>query len=72
MKNTRKNRGHVSGGFQEGQLKHFVVLPLASRIDRQAAAVRKSCRRMLGRLQEVEDSIEIIARKIARHSKQGK
>jgi hypothetical protein len=62
----------VSGGFQELQLKHLVVLPLASRIDRQAAAGHKSCHRILKRLQVVEDSIEIVAREIARQSKQGR
>jgi hypothetical protein len=71
MKNTRKRRGHVSRGFQEWQLKTFVVLPLASRIDQHAATSLKLGRRILGKLQEVEDSIEIIAREIARQSKRG-
>jgi hypothetical protein len=71
MRNTRKRRGNVSGGFKEWQLKHLVVLPLASRIDRQAAGGRKSCRRILKRFQGVEDSIQIIAREIARQAGRG-
>jgi len=72
MKNTHKRRGDVSRGFQEWQLKTFVVMPLASRINQQAVASLRLNRRILKELREVEDSIEIIARQIGRQAKRGR
>ena len=62
----------MSGGFLESQLKTLVVLPLARRIDLRAVASLKMERRILANLQEVEDSVEIIAREMARQAKRGK
>ena len=42
----------MSGGFRERQLKQLVVLPLARRIDRQAAVGRKLGRRILAKLHD--------------------
>jgi hypothetical protein len=72
MKNTHNKRGIVSGGLLEWQLKTLVALPLERRINQHAAASLKLGRRILKQLQEVEDSIEIIARETARQLKQGK
>jgi hypothetical protein len=72
MKYTHKRTGHLSAGLQEWQLKTFVVLPLARRINQHAAASLKLGRRILKNLHEVEDSVEIIAREMARQSKRGR
>ena len=72
MKNTRKRRGDVSRGLQEWQLKTLVVMPLASRINKHSVASLRLSRRILKQLREVEDSIEIIARQIARQLRWGK
>jgi hypothetical protein len=50
-------------------LKHRAVLRLARRLDQHAVASLKMGRRILAKLQEVEDSIDIIAREIARQAK---
>jgi hypothetical protein len=62
----------VSRGFQEWQLKTFVVLPLVSRINQHAAAGRKLAQMTFKKLKSIEDSIEIIAREMARNAKRGK
>jgi hypothetical protein len=72
MKNIHKRRGNVSAGLQEWQLKTLAVKPLASRIDQHATVSLRMSRRILKELQEVADSIEIIAREMARQSKRGK
>jgi hypothetical protein len=72
MKNTHKRREDVSRGLQEWQLKTLVVLPLASQINQRAAISLRLNRRILKELREVEDSIEIIAREIARRAKRGR
>jgi hypothetical protein len=69
MKNTHKRAGHMSTGLQGWQLKTLVALPLARQINRHAATSLKFGRRILKRLHEVEDSIEIIAREMARQAK---
>src|ERR1035437_1088493 len=69
MKNKHKRRGNVAASLQEWQLKTLVVLPLARRINQHATTSQKLGRRILKKLQEVEDSIEIIARQIARQLK---
>jgi hypothetical protein len=71
MTNTHKMRRNFSADILKWQLKHLVVLPLASRIDWQEAAWRKLERSVFKRIQEVDDSIEIIAREMARQSKRG-
>src|ERR1035437_3711415 len=55
--------------LQVWHLKTFVVLSLLRRIGRVAARSFKLGRRLFAKLQDVEDSIEIIAREMARHSK---
>jgi hypothetical protein len=72
MKNIHQRRDNVSGGLPEWQLRTLVVLPLARRINQHAAVSLKSGRRIFKQLHEVEDSIEIIAREIARQSKREK
>ena len=62
----------MSAGLQEWQLKTFVTLPLARRLSQHATASLKLSRRIFKQLQDVEDSIDIITRQIARQSKQGK
>ena len=59
----------MSRGLQEWQLKTFVVLPLATRINQHATASLRLNRRIFRKLKEVEESIEIVAREIARQSK---
>jgi hypothetical protein len=56
----------MSAGLQEWQLKTLVVLPLTRRINRQEAASFKLGRRIFKKLIEIEDSVEIIAREMAR------
>jgi len=72
MKNTHKRTGHLFAGLQEWQLKTLVVTPLARLINKHSAVSLRLNRRILKQLREVEDSIEIIARQIARQSKRGK
>ena len=72
MKNIHNRKEDVCRGLQEGQLRMFVVLPLERRIDQHAVASLKLGRRILEKLQEVDDSIEIIAREIARQAKERK
>ena len=59
----------MSGGFPEWRLKHRAVLRLARRLDQHAVASLKMGRRILAKLHEIDDSIDIIAREIARQSK---
>jgi hypothetical protein len=56
----------VSRGLQEWQLKTFVVLPLTKRINHHAQVGLKLGRKIFKKLKDVEDSIEIIAREMAR------
>jgi hypothetical protein len=72
MKNIHKRRGDVPRSFQEWRLKTLIVLPLARRIDQHAVVGRKLEQKILKKLQEVDDSIEIIAREMARRAKRGK
>jgi hypothetical protein len=60
----------MSTGLQEWQLKTLVVLPLARQINQHAVTSLKLGWRILKTLTEIEDSIEIIAREMARLSKQ--
>ena len=71
MKNIHKKGGDASRGLQGWQLKTFVVLPLATRINQHAIASLRLNRRIFRKLKEVEESIEIVAREIARQSKRG-
>ena len=71
MKDTHKRTGHMSTGLQGWQLKTLVVLPLARQINQHAVTSLKLGRRILKTLTVIEDSIEIIARQIARQSKRG-
>jgi aconitase B len=59
----------MSTDLQGWQLKTLVVLPLARRIDQHAATSLKLGLRIFEKLQEVEDSVEIIAREMARQAK---
>ena len=61
----------MSRDLQERQLKTFVVMPLAIRINQHAVAVSKLAQMTFKKLKNIEDSIEIIAREIARQAKQG-
>jgi hypothetical protein len=72
MTSTHKKRGNMTGSLQEWQLKQLVALPLVRRINQQVARSLKLSRNILKRLKEVEDSIEIIARQMARQLKQSK
>jgi hypothetical protein len=68
MKNIHNKRGIGSGALLEWQLKTLVALPLEHRINQHATASLKLGRKILKKLQDIEDSIEIIAREIARQS----
>ena len=61
----------MPGGFQEWQLKTLVVLPLASRLDQHAVVSLKFGRTIVKKLKELEDSVEIIAREMARQAGRG-
>jgi hypothetical protein len=60
----------MSTGLHEWQLKTLVVLPLARQINQHTVTSLKLGWRILKTLTEIEDSIEIIAREMARQSKQ--
>ena len=53
MKNLHKERGTVSVGLQERQLKQLVVLPLTRRINQHATVSVKLGRRVFKKLQDV-------------------
>jgi hypothetical protein len=62
MKNINKEGEIESGDTQEKQVKKLVVL---------AAVGLRLARQMQKKLQDVEDSVEIIAREILRQSERG-
>jgi hypothetical protein len=72
MKNTQKRREDVSRDLKKWQLEKLVALPLARRIDQHAVSSLKMARRIFAKLEKVEDSIEILAREIARQAKREK
>ena len=69
MKKTRKQPRSAVGVIQGRQMKTLVIRPLARRIKREAARGVKLGRRIFKKLRSVEESIEIIAREIARRAK---
>ncbi len=72
MKNiNNESRKSFPGAFQEHHLTRLVVRPLARRIKQQRRDCSEQGKRIFKKLQEVNASIEIIAREIARQAKQG-
>lgn len=67
--NTSKNK--ISGALREHHLNRLVVRPLARRIKQQRRDCIKQGKRIFNKLQEVNESIEILAREIATNAKQG-
>jgi len=66
----KQNRGG-SGTGKAREVRKLVVKPLARRIDRHAGRSFRLGRRILKRVKQVEESIEIIARHIARQLRNG-
>ena len=69
--NNESKRG-FSGALREHQLKKLVVRPLARRIKQQRRDCIELGKRIFNKLQEVNESIEIIARHLARRAERRK
>ena len=72
MKNIHTKKRKASVFLWERQARKLVVVPVACQIKRHAVMGLKLGRRILEKLQEIAESMDIIAREIARQSKQGK
>ena len=68
MKNT-KNASKSSGALQDHHVNTLLVRPLARRINQQRRDCIAQGNRILNKLQEVNKTIEIIARQFARQAK---
>lgn len=70
MKNIY-NALKCASGLQEHHLNKLVVRPLGRRIKQQRRDCLEQGKRIFNKLHEISQSIEIIAREIARQAKQG-
>ena len=68
---TIKNASKSGGALQEHHLNTLVVRPLARRIKKQRRDCIAQGNRILNKLQEINKSIEAIARAIARQTRRG-
>lgn len=67
-----KSKQTSSGVLREHHLKRLVVRPLAQQIKQQQNDCVVQGKKLLDKLIEVTESIEIIAREVSRHAKRGK
>lgn len=56
---------------QNGPLRHFVKRVFAGFVKRQSLSCKNEFQEVMEKLHDIEDSIEIIARELARQAKRG-
>lgn len=73
MKNTNNvSQKVISGDLREHHLNRLIVRPLARRIKQQRRDFMEQSKRILNEIQDVNESIEIIVRQLAREAERRK